>query len=121
LRDVGEQASLLALARGSAPVVEVGGGSPRLSDEDYRALLQRSSAVVLSIRNGVASNAVLEAASAAKPVLGHLSADLQTHVSEANRELLTLPAKAQLGLSPADLAAVGRENRAHVLARHSWP
>jgi len=122
LRDASEQADLIERARrGGAIVVELGGAAPRRSDEEYRALLRHASAVLLWISTGVASNAVLEAASCGKPVLGRLSLDLQTYVSESNRELLRRPVDVQLATPAHELSDVGSQNRAHVLANLSWP
>jgi len=117
-----EQATLVGLAqRGGRVVTEVGGGAPRMSDDAYRDLLRRASAVLLCIPGGVASNAVLEAAACGTPVLGRLSGDLRSYVSSANRDLLDRPLDAQLATPAAELEQVGRENRRHVVAHHEWP
>jgi len=122
LRDAKQQAALSDFARDlGGRVVEIGAGAPWISNEEYRRALRDSAAVLLWISNGVASNAVLEAASCGKPVLGHLSGDLQSYVSEANRELLSSPVKVQLATPPDELVHVGYENRKHVLSQCAWP
>ncbi len=122
LRDAREQTELVRLAlERSGSVDEIGRDAPRLSDEEYRDALVRCSAVLLCIGTGVASNAVLEAASCAKPVLGKLSLDLQSYLSDANRELLLYAPEVQLASSVAELAHVGAENRKHVLTHYAWP
>jgi hypothetical protein len=121
-RDAKPQAALIDLARDlGAFVGEIGAGAPWISDQEYRRALRDSTAALLWISNGVASNAVLEAASCAKPVLGNLSPDLQSYVSEANRELLASPVKVQLATPADELVRVGCENRRHVLSQCSWP
>ena len=122
LRDATEQAQLVRLARAHSGIVtEIGRDTPRLSDEEYRDTLTRCSAVLLCISTGVASNAVLEAASCAKPILGRLSPDLQSYISEANRDLLSSTLKTQLASSMDELAHVGAENRRHIISNHAWP
>jgi hypothetical protein len=122
LRDANRQAAFVDLARTlGGRVVEIGRGAPWMSDHEYRAAVRDSTAMLLWISRGVASNAVLEAASCGKPVLGKLSADLQSYVSEANREILSRPVDAQLATSPRELADVGGANREYVLSHYAWP
>jgi len=122
LRDATEHAALVDVARKlGGQVLELGGGAPRMSDWDYRATLRNSTAVLLWISNGVASNAVLEATSCGKPVLGRLSADLQSYVSEANRAILARPVETQLAAQAQELAYAGDKNRELAVSRHSWP
>lgn len=122
LRDLDRQRALTDLARAQVEkVVEVGGGATRLSDEQYRDALRSSRGVLLWIPDGVASNAVLEAASSGKPVLGRLSPDLQSYVSPANRGLLQLEPEAQLAVPAERLVEVGAANREQVLAQNAWP
>jgi hypothetical protein len=117
-----KQTELVSLARLTGGLVqEVGPGRPRLSDKEYRDALQEANAVLLWISNGVASNAVVEAASAGKPVIGRLSSDLCFYLAESNRALLALPVKNQFEVPPDELASLGRDNRKHTLANYSWP
>lgn len=100
-------------------VLQAGGHNKRLSDLEYLDLLNSSRAVLVSIPNGVASNAILEAAACGKPVIGDLSPDTREYLSEENRELLLRPLREQIRVLESEGSAIGRANRQRVLS-FSW-
>lgn len=120
LRDRSRQLSVeSALERRGLRVHRVNDGGPRLADATYRDLLAAATCVIVVIPDAVASNAVVEAASAGCCVVGELSLDARWYLSEQNAALLAEPTDTQLD-AIADFSDIGATNRVQAVRKYDW-